>query len=252
MAGIVWSKRLAKLIAVALLVAVTCIALGIWQVARLHQKQQFNAAVRAGLAEPPAPVEAVLSDGVDPDTVRYRRVEATGTYDTDHGFVLYGRTQDSQAGNHLLTPLLLSDGRAILVDRGWVPLEVDEPGAPEAAPPSGAVDVEGVLFSSEGDLPGVADAGGPAETTLSRLDLGTIQAQLPYPIEPSYLLLQRQRPTQPGELPAPSPLPELSEGPHLSYAIQWFTFAVIAVAGCVVLALRDGREPRTADDRAVG
>src|SRR6185503_15177066 len=218
MAGIVWSKRLAKLLAVALLVAVTCVALGIWQIARLHQKQQFNAAVRAGLAEPPAPVGTVLADGVDPDTVRYRRVEATGMYDTDHGFVLYGRTQDSQAGNHLLTPLLLSDGRAILVDRGWVPLDVDEPGAPAAAPPSGTVDVEGVLFSSEGDPPGAVGVGPQVETTLSKLDLGTIQAQLPYPIAPSYLLLQRQTPAQPDAVPEPSPLPELSEGPHLSYA----------------------------------
>ena len=109
-----------------------------------------------------------------------------------------------------------------------------------------------MLFSSEGDPPGAADAGGPAETTLSRLDLGTIQAQLPYPIAPSYLLLQRQTPAQPDGLPAPSPLPELSEGPHLSYAIQWFTFAAIAVAGCVVLALRERRDPRAADDGAVG
>jgi cytochrome oxidase assembly protein ShyY1 len=252
MAGIVWSKRLAELLAVAVLVAVTCVALGIWQIARLHQKQQFNAAVRAGLAREPAPVDTLLPDGVDPDTVRYRRAEATGTYDTEHGFVLYGRTQDSRAGNHLLTPLLLPDGSAILVDRGWVPLDVDEPGAPEAAPPSGAVDVEGVLFSSEGDPPGVVDAGGPAETTLSRLDLRTIQAQLPYPIAPSYLLLQRQTPARPDGLPEPSPLPELSEGPHLSYAIQWFTFAAIAVAGCVVLALREGRDPRAADDGDLG
>ena len=248
MAGIVWSKRLAKLIAVALLVAVTCIGLGIWQIARLHQKQQFNAAVRAGLAERPAPVGSVLSEGVDPDTVRYRRVETTGTYDTDHGFVLYGRTQDSRAGNHLLTPLMLSDGRAILVDRGWVPLDVDEPEAPAAAPPSGSVDVEGVLFSSEGDPPGSVGTARQVETTLSKLDLGTIQAQLPYPIAPSYLLLQRQSPAQPGRLPEPSPLPELSEGPHLSYAIQWFTFATIAIVGCIVLVLRDGRDTHAADD----
>ena len=154
--------------------------LGIWQIARLHQKQQFNAAVRAGLAAPPAPVETVLTDGVDADAVRYRRADATGTYDTEHGFVLYGRTQDSQAGNHLLTPLILSDGRAILVDRGWVPLDVDAPAAPEAAPPTGAVDVEGVLFPSEGDPPGAVDTGGPAETTLSKVDLATIQSQLPY------------------------------------------------------------------------
>ena len=255
MAGIVWSKRLAKLIAVALLVAVTCIALGIWQIARLHQKQQFNAAVRAGLARAPAPINGVLTDGVDPDAVRYRRAVATGTYDTEHGFVLYGRTQDSQAGNHLLTPLLMSDGRAILVDRGWVPLAVDEPEAPVAAPPSGVVEVEGVLFSSEGDPPGAVDAAGPAETTLSRVDLGAIQAQLPYPIDPSYLLLQRQTPDQAGVLPAPSPLPELSDGPHMSYAIQWFTFAAIAIAGCVVLTLRegrDGRDPRSPNGQVVG
>jgi len=252
MAGIVWSKRLAKLIGVALFVAVTCVALGIWQIARLHQKQQFNAAVRAGMALPPAPVDTLLPDGVDPDAVRYRRAEATGTYDTEHGFVLYGRTQDSQAGNHLLTPLVLSDGRAILVDRGWVPLDIDAPDAPLAAPPSGQVDVAGVLFSSEGDPPGAVDAGGAAETTLSRLDLRAIQAQLPYPIAPSYLLLQRQTPAQPEGLPEPSPLPELSEGPHLSYAIQWFTFAAIAIAGLVVLALREGRDPRAADDGAVG
>ena len=252
MAGIVWSKRLAKLLAVASLVAVTCVALGIWQIARLHQKQQFNDAVRAGLALPPAPVETLLPDGVDPDAVRYRRAEATGTYDTEHGFVLYGRTQDSQAGNHLLTPLMLSDGRAILVDRGWVPLDIDEPDAPEAAPPSGEVDVEGVLFSSEGDPPGAVDTGGPAETTLSKVDLQTIQAQLPYPIAPSYLVLQRQTPAQPDGLPEPSPLPELSDGPHLSYAIQWFTFAVIAVAGFVVLALREDRDAHAAEDDDLG
>ena len=58
MTGIAWSKRLVKLLAVALLVATTCVALGIWQIARLHQKQQFNAAVRAGMSASPAPVKA--------------------------------------------------------------------------------------------------------------------------------------------------------------------------------------------------
>ena len=154
MTGIAWSKRLVKLLAVALVVATTCVALGIWQIARLHQKQQFNAAVRAGMSAPPAPVETLLPTGVDPDAVRYHRAEATGTYDTANEFVLYGRTQNSQAGNHMLTPLRLADGSAILVDRGWVPLNVDQPGAAAVAPPAGEVDVEGVLFASEGDPPG--------------------------------------------------------------------------------------------------
>ncbi|MEO8422463.1 MAG: SURF1 family protein [Actinomycetota bacterium] len=252
MTGIAWSKRLVQLLAVTVLVTATCVALGVWQIARLHQRQQFNAAVRAGLSAPAAPLDALLSDGVDPDAVRYRRAEATGTYDIAHEFVLYGRTQSSQAGNHLLTPLRLADGRAILVDRGWVPFELDEPGAPAAAPPPGEVHVEGVLFSSEGDPPGDVGRGDATQTTMAKVDLAGIQSQLPYRIAPDYLLLQRQSPAQSDRFPEPAALPELSDGPHLSYAVQWFMFAVIALVGFVVLALREKRDPRTAADERVG
>jgi surfeit locus 1 family protein len=252
MTGIAWSKRLVKLLAVTLLVAATCVALGIWQFARLHQKQQFNAAARAGLSAPPAPLDTLLARGVDAEQVRYRRAEASGTYDTAHEFVLYGRTQNAQAGNHMLTPLRLADGLAILVDRGWVPLNVDEPGAAGVAPPSGDVQVEGVLFPSEGDPPGVVGRPNVEETTLAKVDLATIQSQLPYRIDPAYLLLQRQSPAQSGRFPDPAPLPELSEGPHLSYAVQWFTFAAITIAGFVVLALREKRDLQPAVDDRLG
>jgi surfeit locus 1 family protein len=252
MTGIAWSKRLVELLAVALLVATTCVALGIWQIARLHQKQQFNAAVRAGLSASPAPLDTLLTRGVDADTVRYRRAEATGTYDIAHGFVLFGRTQNSQAGNHILTPLRLADGQAILVDRGWVPLNVDEPGTAGIAPPAGDVQVEGVLFSSEGDPPGAVGRSALTETTLAKVDLARIQSQLPYRIAPDYLLLQQQSPPQPDRFPEPAPLPELSEGPHLGYAVQWFTFAAIAVVGFVVLALRERRDPPAAGHERLG
>jgi len=248
---IAWSKRLVKLLAVAVLVIATCISLGIWQIARLHQKQQFNAAVTAGLSRSPAPVSTLLPAGVDPAAVRYRKAEATGTYDVAHEVVLYGRTQADQAGNHLLTPLELDDGGAILVDRGWVPLEIDEPGSAPAAPPTGEVTVTGVLFASEGDAPGPIGTAS-FNTIMGRVDLARIQAQLPYRIEPVYLLLQGQTPAQTGGLPAPSPLPELSEGPHLSYAIQWFTFAGIALVGLVVLARREDDEGPTTDREQVG
>jgi surfeit locus 1 family protein len=252
MTGFAWSKRLVKLLAVALLVTATCVALGIWQIARLHQKQQFNAEVRAGLSTRYAAIDAVFADAVDPDAVRYRRVEATGTYDVAHEFVLYGRSQNSDAGNHMLTPLRLPDGRAILVDRGWVPLDVDEPGAAAVAPPSGGVHVEGVLFTSEGGPPGVVGRIDGGETTLAKVDLARIQSHLPYTIVPDYLLLQRQSPAQPDGLPEPAPLPELSEGPHLSYAVQWFTFAAITLVGFFVLAFRERRDPRDTGDAPLG
>lgn len=249
MSRIVWSKRLVKLLASALLIAAACVALGIWQIARLHQTEQYNAAVRSGLSAAPEPMDTLLPDGVEPDSVRYRRAEAIGTYDVAHEFVLYGRTQADQAGNHLLTPLVLADGSAIVVDRGWVPLDVDQPGSMEGAPPSGEVDVVGVLFASEGGPPSSIGNAITAETTLSKVDLARIQSQLPYRVAPLYLLLQHQAPAQSGTLPIPSPLPELSNGPHLDYAIQWFTFATIALVGFLVLALRERHdEPADIDD----
>ena len=187
MAGIAWSKRLAKLIAVALLVAVTCVAFGIWQIARLHQKQQFNAAVARVWPSRLRPLDAAALPTASTRTrVRYRRVEATGTYDMEHEFVLYGRTQDSQAGNHLLTPLRLSDGRRD--PRGSRMGALERRRARRSRRPlrpSGDVDVEGVLFSSEGDPPGAEEPADPhGATTLPSVDLTAIQSQLPYPIAP--------------------------------------------------------------------
>ena len=245
MAPIVWTRRLFKLLAFAFLIAATCIALGIWQIARLHQKQQFNVAVRAGLSAAPEPFGALIAGGGDLDALRYRRADATGRYDVDREIVLYGRSQEGRAGNHVLTPLLLDDGTAIVVDRGWVPVDVSEPGDARAAPPTGSVQVDGVLFSSETVPTGAVDTGSPAVTTLAKVDLERIQAQLPYEIAPVYLLLQTQSPSQ-GTLPIPAALPPLSEGPHLGYAIQWFTFAAIAMIGFVILAVREGAEPTSA------
>lgn len=242
MGRIAWSKRLVKLLAFALLVASTCVALGIWQIARLHEVEQYNAAVRESLSVAPEPVRTLLRDGVDPSTVRYRRAEAAGTYDIANEFILYGRTQSAQAGNHLLTPLVLADGSAIIVDRGWVPLGVNRPGAAEGAPPEGEVEAVGVLFASEGDPPSSIGSAPGGETTLAKIDLARIQSELPYRVAPLYLLLQRQTPGQSGALPIPAPLPELSNGPHLDYAIQWFTFATIALVGFVILSVREGAD----------
>jgi cytochrome oxidase assembly protein ShyY1 len=233
---------------VAGVVAAVCVALGLWQLARLEQKRDLNASIRAGLAAAPLSVEGAIPADASPDDLRYRRARATGTFDVEHEAVLYGRTQAGRAGNHLLTPLVLTDGSAIVVDRGWVPIAMDDPPVVGARPPSGTVTVDGFLLASEGDLPGADTDRGPEVRTLARLDLSALQAQLPYRIAPVYLLLREQTPPQ-GDLPAPTPLPELSEGPHLSYAFQWFCFGAIALIGGVILVRRDRREPVT---RAAG
>ena len=224
---------------VAATIAFTCVELGFWQLRRLHQRRAYEAAVSAGMAA--APVD--LGTLPDPAAATFRHVTASGTYDTSHEVVLFGREDAAgDPGNHVLTPLVLADGSAVLVDRGWIPV-ADESVPAEAAAPSGNVQVEGVLIGSEGGSPGAPAPGNPSPepSIVSKVDLARFQAALPYRIAPVWIALERQDPA-PGSLPQPGPLPTIGDAPpHLSYAVQWFTFATIAVLGYGILARRELR-----------
>jgi cytochrome oxidase assembly protein ShyY1 len=232
------TRRILLLI-VALAVAAVCVRLGIWQLHRLASKRAFNAAVVAGTSASPAPVETLAGQGT---SVAYRRAEATGRYDAAREILFYGRSDaNGDPGSDVLTPLRLDDGDAVLVDRGWIPFDPNQPlPVPgTAAAPAGSVAVTGVLFPPDSSTP---PAEGTAPVTIvRRVNLAQIGAQLPYRLLPYYLLLQEQAPAQPAGLPSPPPMPELTEGPHLSYAIQCFSFAAIAVLGYGLLVRRDRR-----------
>jgi surfeit locus 1 family protein len=231
-----------------LLVTVSFVRLGFWQLDRLRQRQAYEARVTERLALPPAPLAELLSSDGGEEMLPFRRVTAEGRFDTGHEVILYGRTQDDRTGNHVLTPLVLDDGTAIAVDRGWVPIG-DTPPLADAAPPAGRVRVSGVLFPSEVPPGETASPASPA-TTFARVDLQALSAQVPYALAPAYLLLGSQDPPGSG-LPRIAPLPDPAESPpHLSYAIQWFTFATIAVVGFVVLVRREYRRSRQVDARA--
>lgn len=232
--------RRVVLLVVGAVVALVCVRLGIWQLQRLSERQAFNDRVEAGLAQSPAPLDEVLAEAVaDPEALEYRRVVVTGTYDGSEEVVLYGRTLNGRPGDHLLTPLVLDDGTAIVVDRGWVPFEPDRslPADGPASAHAGPVTVEGFLTA-----PDEATAPGEPVTTIQRIDLERLQGQMPYELVPLALQLEAQTPS--ASLPVPAPRPVLSPGPHLSYAIQWFAFATIAAGGAVLIARRD-----RADDR---
>jgi surfeit locus 1 family protein len=226
--------RRALLFAIAAVVAVVCVRLGFWQLDRLEQRRAFNAQVTSGLAQPPVPVSPLLGG----EDLAYRRATAVGRYDAAHEVILYGRPLEGRPGNHVLTPLVLDDGRALLVDRGWIPTDAGGPpvtGEEEAV--ADRVEVTGVLLASSGD--GRVESTEPI-TTVREVDVARLDAQTPAVLVPGvYLLLQEQSPAQP--LPVPAPLPELTEGPHMGYALQWFGFAAIAVVGYVVLARRERR-----------
>lgn len=228
------------------LIAAGCVRLGVWQLDRRVQREERNAAIAERLADAP-----VTLSGPPLDTVglTHRRATLTGFYDAPRTVVLGGRSHAGRPGVHIYAPLRLAEG-AVLVNRGWVPsrdaatvdlgeIEVDS-----------AVTVTGVLMP----LPetNTAERGaGEFRTTWFRLDADPIRAQYPYPVSPLYL--QREPVGEEaarlaragfGEGPVPLAPPQLDPGPHLSYAIQWFSFAAIAVIGWGALVMRRGRGVR--------
>jgi surfeit locus 1 family protein len=225
----------------AVLMTALCVRLGFWQLDRLQGRRYYNHLFTQGMVMTPEPVEQLVDTSSGSGfTLLYRQAVATGTYDTAHEVILYGRSHEEQPGNHLLTPLKLPDGRAVIVDRGWVPFDMDTPPVQAAATPAGTVTDTGLLAPSE---PGGSPQAGTT-TTFTRVDLAQIGKQLPYPLLPYYLQLQQQTPAQSGPLPIPPPAPTLDEGPHRGYAIQWFSFATIAGLGFLLLVARELRSFR--------
>jgi cytochrome oxidase assembly protein ShyY1 len=227
------SRRMAVVV-IAVLVAATCVNLGLWQLRRLDERRALNAEILDRRSDSPLSIEDVAGKAaVEP----YRPATARGRYDVEHEVLVFGRSLDGEAGHHLVTPLLLPSGGAILVVRGWVPFAMQAAPVRAAAPPANEVRVEGSLAPDEGDGTVAPDA----DAIVRVLDVKGIASSLPYDVVPLPLQLAEQTPPQSGSLPIPVPLPELTEGPHLSYAIQWFSFALVALIGCAILVLRDRR-----------
>jgi surfeit locus 1 family protein len=221
-----------------------CVRLGFWQLDRLEQRRALNATVVAGLQQPPRPVDAALAAEMrrDPTPLVYRRVAARGRYLRRGETILRGRVNDGHPGVHVVTPLLLDDGATILVNRGWVPALDGITPREHPAPPAGTVTAEGILQ----EVPVTPDRGSPSvgrDTTYRRMDREVMRARVGLPILPMYvqLLGDSAAPAVANPpLPVAVPLPPLDEGPHLGYAIQWFSFAVIGIVGLFIL-MRKGK-----------
>lgn len=215
-----------------------CVRLGFWQLDRLEQRRARNAAMRAAAAQPPLALGLASLRG-DPQSLTWRRAEAGGRYHHAGDMVLRGRSRQGRPGVHLVSPLVLADGRVMMVNRGWVPSPDGTTADARALRTTGPVQVRGVLLPMEvrpdRGLP-IGGRGG-ADTTWRRVDLAVAREHSPGPLVPLYLQ-QLPGADQDDSPPIPEPLPELSEGSHLSYAVQWFSFAVIGLVGLAVLVLR--------------
>ena len=224
---------------------VAFVNLGFWQLRRLDERRAHNAEVEAAVAEAAVPLDQLVPAGVDAteadvDAVAYRPALAQGTYRADQQVLVSNRSYEGAPGWWVLTPLVQDDGTAVVVNRGWVPFSYTEDGPwTDFEPPAGRVTVQGLVRApqvrSTGALvAGPQDAEEGVLRSLARVDVGRLQQQVDESLLPLYLELDAQEPAQSGELPIPVPDPELSEGPHLGYAGQWFLFAALT---CIVYPL---------------
>ena len=211
----------------AIVIATVCVRLGFWQLDRLRQRRERNAVILAAHRRPPLEATGTLTV----DSVRDRRIRARGVFDYARERLWRGRTYQGVPGVALVTPLRLADGAAVFVDRGWV-----------SSPDAYHVDARAYRESDTADVLGF---GMVAPRGRGDVDPATLRDSLPYPVLPVIVQLLPPPPARSGPLPPGLlrwPAPELTDGPHLSYAIQWFSFAVIIAVGSVALVRKRAPE----------
>jgi cytochrome oxidase assembly protein ShyY1 len=219
--------------------------LALWQLRRLDERRDRNDRVAAALAAAPVPI------GDGEDVAEWTTVSATGTFDASQQVLIRNRSYQGQPGYHAVTPLVQADGTALLVNRGWVPLEGDDGQLDVPSPPAGEVSLIGHVRPSQrkGRFFSPSDPAEGVLPQLYRVDVPRIAQQVPYPLLPVYVeLISVDPPVDGGSgpggtvaLPVPVPPPEPGDGPHLAYAGQWVLFAACAVVGWVIVVRRRAR-----------
>lgn len=217
-------------IVVTMVLALACLRLGFWQLDRLDKRRTWNAHLEQRLLAAPISIRALPADSA---AGHYRRVSAHGRLDFDRQVALATRSFQGSPGVHLLTPLRLADGATVMVNRGWV-----------YAPDAMTIDA-GKWREREGDtvtVTGYAETWSGRETVpvadrlrvVRALDSSAVARLVGAPVL-TYYIAQTSDSARGAARPVRLSEPVLSDGSHRSYAIQWFSFALVAVVGGTLL-----------------
>lgn len=236
--GFLLSRRWILFALVVVLLAAGAWWLGQWQFDRLEDRRADNEVVRANESQPPAPVEDVLRPGTPVrEQDEWRVVSATGEYAVEDTIIVRYRTREGIAGVDVVVPLVTGSGASLLVDRGWLRTEnagtADPDDVPE--PPAGEVTVTGyVRADGSGDSTAVTDRSTRAVSS------ERIGEALGRDVYGGFVELRSESP-EPATALEPVELPELDDGPHFFYGLQWWFFGVLAVFGFGYLAYDERR-----------
>ncbi|MER6998368.1 SURF1 family protein [Streptomyces sp. NPDC000410] len=243
------SRQWVILTLISLVLIPVMVELGFWQLHRHQHRVAQNALISDNLTARPVPVTELSSPGhTVPRADYWRRATATGTYDTAHEVVVRRRTNsDDRIGFHVLTPLVLTDGRVVLVNRGWVPAAADQAAFPEVPPaPKGEVTVTGRLMADQTTgASGIRDLAGLPPRQIMLINSEQQAKRIGRPVLGGYL--EQTAPEPQGGTPELIPAPDHdSIGAHMAYAVQWWLFAAGVPVGWVVLVRREKRDREAA------
>ena len=208
--------------------------LGFWQLDRLEDKKDFNSVLRAHTSTPIQTLDQAVPTKWNKARNEWIRVSITGTYDSSKAVTIINRSQDGSAGYNSAVPFTSTNNRTILVNRGFIPLVMSTPAAP-----TGRIEIVGYLRASQTrSALGPIDSTDASNTEFQRFDIPLISTHVGGILEPMFLQLIQETPAAESQWPAKVPLPPLDEGTHLSYAMQWFFFCLVALTAWAVVIRR--------------
>lgn len=250
------ARRVVGLVVLAVLVAAGCTVAGLWQWQRGDEREQAVATLRTNYTAEPVPLDELLAapDAALPEALTWRPVAVTGRYVPGSTVLLRNRPVDGKPAFHVLAALEVDepgspfDGALLVIDRGWVPIGTDATGELDvAAPPEGTVTVEARVRPAESRSSRTAPAGQvhtihPEQVLAASGTTGSFVAR-------AYGGLVAETPA-PDVVLGPLPVPSTDLGPHRSYAMQWWMFALGALVGFGILAWRERRDDDATQTRA--
>jgi surfeit locus 1 family protein len=221
-------RSITVFVTLAVVLSALFVRLGFWQLARLGERRAINAITAARLAHGETPFKELRHEA-EP---ALRRTMLVGIPDAANEFMITGRSRDGSPGVHIVTPVRVpGSDTAVLVNRGWV-YAADAATADLARWREPRAEFHGYsLQLPASGLPPVVKG-----RSLRPFGIEGVRKLVPYPVRDLYLVSQD---SQSDQTPARLPMPALDEGPHMAYAIQWFSFAAIALVGAAIVIRRE-------------
>lgn len=219
-----------------------CLWLGEWQFGRLHDREARNDIARANMHAEPVPlIDVLTTTSAVRKSQEWTRITVTGRYQPADTVVVRYQTRDGNGGVDLVTPLRLDDGTAVIVDRGWFESEdIEKARADAPAPPPGEVTVTGWVRAD-----GTGSSTKPANGSVRAISSRAIGTTLDYPLVQGFVDAQSESPA-PATALVPVEEPDLGNGPHFFYGLQWWFFGCLAVGGFIYLAYDEIKKARLA------